>query len=430
MKNSGTDILDTMKWDEFSLEAYVVYQGIIKNQEELIHRGILTDKKFHIDTDYVLDITRMLKVVYNKNLKNFIRHSSGISLEDALASITNRLFLSSKLSEKSDKRRTYDLPDYSLFTIHNDKKDYVSQELNERLLDSVPDYVLEYLETKEYKNNFRIAEVDSYEVNGTLMIEKTRLSKPQLILMGFKKDLETITTLKDSRLKASNNLKKLKERELYNLEALELHKRAVYNYIAMVLQNGMIDYIKETYSGMSQEVSGVISNSQDDDDLRDYDRYFMVDDNSQDLIKEIELVEDIKKLSKKAYELQLESDEYKFEYNVESIEVVLQLSMYSFKPKEISKILDTPYSVISNIRELLKEAIFVSAMESNLGVVTDLESIDKYLEDMGGNLSEYKDSDTNVASLSIVDIQKQLKETMGREYYMIQEVREYLDSKI
>lgn len=422
--------LETIKWDEFSLEAYAVYQGIIKNQEELIHRGILQEPKFHLNQEYVVDITRMLKVVYNKNLKNFVMNSSGVMLSDALSNITDKLFLSKKLSEKGDKRRDYSLPDYSMFVLKGDKRIYLSKELYNTYLEEVPDYVLENLESKEYKYSYCYAELKQSYEGLDIQIEKTRLTKPQLIIMGFKKDLEKITELKDSRLKASNNLKKIKEREIYNLKALELHRRAVYNYLAMILQNGMIDFIKDTYTEMSQEVTGMIANSQDDEELRDYDRYFMVDDDSQDLLKEIELIEDVKKLAQKAYEIQLDSEDYSTEYKAEAIEVVLQLSMYSFQPKEIAKILDTPFAVVNNIRELLKEALFITAMDNNLGAITDLESIDRYLENMSDSISEYKDSESNGSDLSIVEVQRQLKETMGSNYYMIQEIREYLDSKI
>ena len=417
-------MLDKIKWDEFSLEAFDIYQGLIKNQEELINRGILEAPKFNIEQDYIVDLTRMLKVVYNKNLKNFIMNSSGVMLSDALSNITDKLFLTKKLSEKGDKRRTYELPDYSLFIIKNDVKIYLDKELNNKYLDSVSDLALENLEHKDYKYSYTSADLDSTYEDLEIQIEKTRLTKPQLIIMGFKKDLDKISELKDSRLKSKTNLKKISEIKLYNLKALDLHRRAIYNYLAMILQNGMIDFIKDTYSEMSQELSGVVSNSQDDDDLRDYDRYFMVDDDSQDLLKEIELIEDVKKLAQKAFEIQ-EDDSYK----VEAIEVILQLSMYSFNPKEISKILDTPFTVVNNIRELLKEALFNSAMDSKLEAITDLDSIDKYLENMGDNLSEYKESNQN-KDLSIVSIQKQLKETMGSSYYKVQEIREYLDSRI
>ena len=420
-------MLQNLKLDAFSLEAYAVYQGILKNQEELINRGILNKPKFNIDEEYVLDITRMMKVVYSKNLKNFITHTSGIELRDALSAITDKLFLSKTMSEKNDKRRDYKLPEYSLFTItQKDKRVYLNPEESKDIFEAIPGMVYANINHKENKYNFLDSETNC---NPTVYIEKTRLTKPQLIIMGYKKDIDKIESLKDARLKETNGLKKTQEKRLYNQTAEVLHKKAVYNYLAMIIQNGMVDFIKDTCKEMYQEMSGVIANSQDDDEVRDYDRYFMVEDDSQDLLKEVELIQDTKKLAKRAYELQLEEG-CKTSYKVEAIEVVLQISMYSFKPMEIAQILNTPYEVISNIRELLKESLFVSAMEQNLGAITDLETIDKYLEGMSDSLEDYRETEPKANSLSIVEIQRQLKQTMGRDYYMIQEVREYLDSKI
>lgn len=446
---------DLNKWDEFSIEALAVFKGLNAAQDDLLHRGILTKPKMIIDEDYVLDITRMLKVVYNKNLKNFVKYSSGVTLADALADITNRLFLSSEQSRKADSRRTYTVPDYSMYTLEDNfnadsKRTYLPEEQLEKYLNFLNLDIIEQLDEKENKYKSLDTGLVQVGTHKTLYIEKTRLTKAQLIVMGFKKDLDLISDLMDDRLNeakpakvkksATPNLTKIKKQKAlkvakldymdsFNEQVITQHKKELYNYLAMVLQNGMVDYVRKIFDEISTSASIAISDSQEDESINEYDKYFMSDDNSQDLIKEVELIQDVKKLAEKAYTISQESEDYDFDYKVEVIQLVLQLSMYSFKPLEISKILETSYSTVMDIRELLKEALFEAAMDSNLGAVTDLESIDKYLEDMKDTISEYKDETVKESSISIPTLQKQLKDVMGRDYYMVQEIRMYLDSQ-
>lgn len=392
-----------IQWDEFSIEACAIHKSLVNNQKQLITRGILTEEVMLLPDSYILDITKMLKVIYSKNLKGFLLNSTGVSLSDALATIDNKIFLSTEFSKKGDKRRSYTLPEISYFIYkmdiyNNEVKEYLPPQTSiEDLIDLDDIKAINKSVGSVVETGFRTTDGKS------IWIEKTRLTKPQLIIMSYKPPKKTAT-----------------QKE---------HNKKLYNFLAIVMQNAMLDYIANTNNSMSQELYEV--NSDDtDDNSNSFDNLITDIDNTMEMVEEFELQTDIDNLANKALELQDKTS--KVIYNKSLIKLVLQLSLHSFQPKEVARILEVKYTIISDIRELLKEALFTLTMSNHLRSLSDIKDIDSYLNNMTDNMLDYRSgfkTKKEVDNCSMVTLQKQVQKVLGSDYFLIQEVREFIDSQ-
>lgn len=99
-----------MRFDIFENEATVIYLGLKKAEKSLLEKGYIKTARLGISEDYITDLIKMYKHLYNMYLKSFIK-SSGRGLEESLNDLTYNIFLSERLIDRRPTRSKYTLPD-------------------------------------------------------------------------------------------------------------------------------------------------------------------------------------------------------------------------------------------------------------------------------------------------------------------------------